>query len=381
MVGRSFLAMLAVARLRHDYCASALRLARAQSRRSPRAQYRPSPVRMMPEGPECHALADTLHKRLGGGRYALEGVDVLSGRYATAPPANLAALSAKLPLTLSGVRCRGKFIYFALAGDVSLWSTLGMSGGWTLGDHRHARLALTFRGEGDDGPSRLSFYDARNFGTLTVCFEPGRLDEKLASLGLSWLEDGESPDFDEKFAAIVDASVRRTPAKPLAVFLMDQKRTSGIGNYLLSEILWATGTRWDAAIGDVSDARWAAIRDAALLLIRKSRDAQLGDDRGRPLRAMRDFRLAAYGRAADPDGHPVRRVTGPHGRTIHWVPERQVGPDEAEAAAAAAARADRDAAAPPSLAWTAARLRDACRARGLGVAGKKAELLGRLEGG
>ena len=39
---------------------------------------------------------------------------------------------ARLPLALDRVGCKGKFLYFALAGDASLWSTLGMTGGWTL---------------------------------------------------------------------------------------------------------------------------------------------------------------------------------------------------------------------------------------------------------
>ena len=121
-------------------------------------------------------------------------------------------------MVLDGVHCKGKFIYLSLdGGEASLWSTLGMTGGWTVRrDQPHARVALRLRGEVEE--ARLVFYDMRNFGTFRVCFEAAALARKLESLGLSWIEDGASPDFGDRFAAVVHEAVRRSPRRPLAKF-------------------------------------------------------------------------------------------------------------------------------------------------------------------
>ena len=47
-----------------------------------------------------------------------------------------------LPLEILSIKNKGKFLFFELSGGVSLWSTLGMSGGWTLRPHNHSRIEL-----------------------------------------------------------------------------------------------------------------------------------------------------------------------------------------------------------------------------------------------
>lgn len=79
---------------------------------------------------------------------------------------------------------------------------------------------------------------------------PARLTEKLAQIGPSWLPseasaapsgpnetDAEAPLSLEKFLTIALAAGNRAPNRALAVFLMDQTKTSGIGNYVLSEVV------------------------------------------------------------------------------------------------------------------------------------------------
>jgi len=353
-------------------------------RLAPRRAFRRTAVRMMPEGPECHTLSGAMNARLGGSRYAVTGVDIVSGRYLEKPPEGLAALRDRLPLGLEAVRCKGKFIYFLLEDGVSLWSMLGMSGGWSLrAGHPHTRFAL--RLASGDGAVTLWYNDLRNFGTFKAVFDVGLLEAKLETLGLSWLEDGDAPGFAGKFRALFAAAAARSPDKKLAVWLMDQQQTAGIGNYLLSEILFATRTWPFAALGDVGEARVGALCAEALRLIRSSRDAQAsayGTPDPRP--KLRDleplgFSLEVYGRQVN-GGYAVSREEGPHGRSVHWVEELQTGalPDSDEATAAAAARDAIDAV--PSMAWTGKRLQAACRERGLKVSGAKAELLRRLTG-
>ena len=234
---------------------------------------------MMPEGPEVRGLVQRMDARFSGGRYEVTAASILSGRYkkASGPrsglaPENWDALQAALPLVLHSIRCKGKFIWFELGkarcgggddggvnsnvesgsddeqarGSLTCWSTLGMTGGWTLRkDPRHARIALHIRSrainDSNASSETLYFCDMRNFGTFKVVLDHAALEAKLKALGPAWLPDplaprgGDGLDLNT-FVSIGLASAKRAPTRPLAVFLMDQSKTSGIGNYILSEV-------------------------------------------------------------------------------------------------------------------------------------------------
>ncbi len=423
---------------------------------------------MMPEGPEVYTLVDSLHSRYvgdGSQKWLCTDAAIMGGRYRDSPKqreaANWAELKASLPLRLENINCKGKFIWFTFRqesgeeeeeneGELTVWSTLGMTGGWSLRPHPFGRIALRLQprlGNGLGVPGdTLYFYDMRNFGTFKVCASPDDLAAKLAKLGSAWLgvgggeEDARSRllGWDE-FHAIASAAARRAPKRPLAVFLMDQGKTSGIGNYILSEVLFATRTHPWALLGDVDEARWRAVHGAASRIIWQSFaaqslqsttaavgeavDAAVGvgvDEAGASAKGVaiehgkvhelepEGFQLMVYGRRRTPPvpdaddasttaTWEVQRAEGPHKRTVHFVPQLQTGaappPSEGEEPAATAARAGAGAGAgggggglagamagaPPTAAWTVAELKGACRSRGLRVSGRNAELIERIQ--
>ena len=61
---------------------------------------------------------------------------------------------------------------------------------------------------------------------------------------------------------------------PVAKFLMDQGKTAGIGNYLLSETLYKARVYPWASCGDLDPAAWAAVHAAAAETIGTSYAAQ-----------------------------------------------------------------------------------------------------------
>jgi hypothetical protein len=382
-----------------------------------RRGFRRSPPARMPEGPECAVHAESLDARFTR-RWAIGRAAILSGRYAGngsvpgrgAAPAGWDAFRAALPARVLRVQAKGKFIWWELAppapaepqaggahppadallqhpdsepllkqdseqlpvAALTVWSTLGMSGAWSLQRTVHSRLCLEMwndqsdtdagiiyghdptgsdagticiapqgdgaatrrrdsqpSGSGEGGPASsgggeevvseegggnaasgpggpatriLLFYnDQRNFGTVTVCFRPADLRAKLDSLGPSWLmplpavsatesspaistsepspavfATAPSPDVSAVdpspavstasppstappsppprtlplpvFLSVVQAQCGsgRGGAVPVAKFLMDQKKTSGIGNYLLSEVSRPQGVKgWE----------------------------------------------------------------------------------------------------------------------------------------
>lgn len=299
--------------------------------------------RMMPEGPEVKHLSDSIDRVVGGGRYALVEAQVRSGRYLDgARPQGWDEMLDLLPLEIEGCHSRGKFMYFTLVSKLakpletgpaiereaeriadkleekrySLWSTLGLTGWWSVDPTRtHTRVVLMARcvDKPDAAPVPLAYADMRNFGTLRFSSDQAELDAKLASLGLAWL-DGECGW--DAFRALAERTAARYPKRPLAVFLMDQAKTAGVGNYILSEALYRARVDPFASCGALDGAGWAALHAAISAVMTESFAVQGSGWRQR-------FALRVYARAADPEGRAVVRCTGPHKRSIYYVPEVQ----------------------------------------------------------
>ncbi|HIL98405.1 MAG TPA: hypothetical protein EYG51_21225, partial [Pseudomonadales bacterium] len=114
--------------------------------------------RRMPEGPEVRKYAMDLAKRVSG--RTLQEVRLLSGRYLSKPPGGLEGLRSDLPIDIVGTGAHGKFLYWILKDEHSIWNTLGMSGRWSPDQGKYSRVQFVL----NDG--NVFFDDIRNFGTL-----------------------------------------------------------------------------------------------------------------------------------------------------------------------------------------------------------------------
>lgn len=286
--------------------------------------YSHSKLFMMPEGPEVASLSDDLQLRYGNG-WTITNVEFLSGRYSYpgAHPTGTKEFMERLPLNIENIQCKGKFIYFSLDRNISIWNTLGLTGGWVLNTspythhlHTHARVAFTVVNNDKHPPrmERLYFYDQRNFGTLKFCFDPLELQKKISSLGPCWLKNPHS------MASFMETARKTKETRPLAVFLMDQKKSAGIGNYALAEVLYKAKIYPFVTCGEITDEDWQNIYYAIIQVLTLSYKSQS------PLMSnmeSMDFKFSVYAQKRDPLGHEVIREDGPHKRTIHWVREVQ----------------------------------------------------------
>ncbi|HLJ84687.1 MAG TPA: bifunctional DNA-formamidopyrimidine glycosylase/DNA-(apurinic or apyrimidinic site) lyase [Candidatus Eremiobacteraceae bacterium] len=208
----------------------------------------------MPELPEVETIARGLHARVRGKRIATIGISWQRTVDARSLP--LSALAGK---QINGVTRIGKFVAIELSGGFTLAVHLRMTGRLLVGSpnvqvHAHERARITFR-----DASVLTFSDARKFGRMRLL--RGDAAAQLA-VGRDPLDPQlTSNDLKEMMAG------RRTPVK---VWLLDQRRLSGIGNIYASEALFFAGIRPRRAAGRLTSAECAGLLKSLRLVLRRA---------------------------------------------------------------------------------------------------------------
>ncbi len=271
----------------------------------------------MPEGPEVKRIVVQLNSLLK--EKEISKIEIISGRYKThGNPDGFDETIALLPLRISEINCKGKFIWFTLTEsnkEIYMWNTLGMTGSWSVKEDTHSRASFVFK----DG-TKAYYNDIRNFGTLSFCFERHLLDKKLDQIGPDMLSN---PPTDSEFAAIVGKQKDKT----LPEFLMNQSAISGVGNYVKAEALY---------LSELSPLRTcSSLSEKEILLLKKSIDMVLSasyNSGGSTIKTYRDVfgeagsfssRFLIYGNSKDPAGNKVIKTETKDGRTTHWVPNVQ----------------------------------------------------------
>ena len=300
----------------------------------PRRAYSKSNLQMMPEGPEVRSLIDYIdHSLCGSQEHYLVNASIYSGRYLEKNPTGWDILTHKIdgkPTLLKRVATKGKFIYFDFNDDFYVWSTLGMTGGWTLSPHRrHIRFALNFHPAGSSSDVTLYYYDQRNFGTLKISESKEELNAKLESLGANWLD--ETAPSVETFLILAGAAGKRK--RPLCVFLMDQSKTSGIGNYVLSECLYRARIHPFACTSEIDEDGWTSLHESITQVLGESYESQrpVIDEMTNTMSKNKHkrysnslFTFRIYSRSVTSDtGNPVIKTLGTHKRSVYFDPVTQ----------------------------------------------------------
>lgn len=182
----------------------------------------------MPEIAEVALTAEILNHELKN--KLLLAFDFTSGRYTKNDPDGFSDFVEALPLKIKSVNSRGKFMWFELYDPKNkkndhwyIWNTFGLTGMWSMFEPRYQKALLSLSND-----TAVYFSDMRNFGTFKFSTDKAELDEKLQELSPDFLKDD---DFD-----LVRIKKYKTE---IVKILMDQKKIgSGIGNYLVAEILY-----------------------------------------------------------------------------------------------------------------------------------------------
>ena len=281
----------------------------------------------MPEGPEVAITADSLRPHLVGA--TLSDAQILSGRYLKTLPEGWDLLQSCLPATIRSVHSQGKLMYLRVRGadrrSYWIWNTYGMSGRWCLGDEVAPQTRVLWT----TTAGQLQYLDTRNFGTFRISTDREALQAKVNRLSPDLLRD------------TYDTLPFQQSRRPLVRILMDQECCgSGIGNYLVAEILYRARLSPHRPGRDLSDTEVETLvttiqRTIKLAYLRNS----TGYMRGLPacvggvthedhqpqvtLRRGERFQFLVYRRQQDPEGREVVGERIIPGRTTWWVPEVQ----------------------------------------------------------
>lgn len=274
----------------------------------------------MPEGPEVAIMADQLRSHLQS--RVITAISFHSGKFVShGISLELQRSLDYLPLKVTKVSYKGKLIIIQTLSvhekkTVYFFSTLGMSGRWSLTKDKHAHIELVL----DPSSSKtenLYYIDPRCFGNFDACLEEKDWTKRISSLKNGFL--GEYLITREEFLTNIEKNKKKNIAKSL----MDQGCIcSGVGNYLLSEVCHATAinpfSTWDTYDTKV----WGKTFDTCKKLIVESYK-----DNGASVESFYDmngekgeahFRFLVYAQEEDEEGYEVTPRKGPHGRTV-WI--------------------------------------------------------------
>lgn len=261
----------------------------------------------MPEGPEvklyCNDLDDFMTDNM------LVDIKIHGGKYSKKEKGikDLDKLRSVLPLTVKKAKCKGKFIYMILENNWYIWFTLGMAGGLTTKeDEKHNNVEFIR----EDGKS-IFFNDPRNFGNVILCNNPSEMNKKVASLGPSFLDESISYAIFKKIA-----TNPKVKDWPLYRFLVDQKKLSGIGNYLRAEILYTAKLSPFLKMGSLTEAQLKRLYTASKKEIFEAYDRQMKN-----YKFYNAFKV--YKRKEDPKGNPVKSWNDENDRVVWWSPKIQ----------------------------------------------------------
>lgn len=284
----------------------------------------------MPEGPEVAIITDGLNSLLKN-KYIHQFILDEKGRYGKKAPDNFIDFSSSLPLKITSIKCKGKFIYWEFDNGMYMYNTLGMSGVWSKKKERNPVLEIIYssRQKPIQDTTKLTtnqfqsiyFMDQRHFATIKFVTTKKELETKLKTIGPDMLND---PDMSyDKFANII----KKQKSKNITTVLMNQKVISGVGNYLKSESLYHARISPHRTCDSLTDEELKTLYQAIRVKIvgsfneggvSKRHYKDIDDKQG-----QFTFKLEVYGLKKDKNGHKIKHELTLDKRFTYWVPEIQ----------------------------------------------------------
>jgi formamidopyrimidine-DNA glycosylase len=198
----------------------------------------------MPEGPEVAILSQYLTAKLVG--RIIEKMEILSGKYINKKMNNHLLFDGTEKYKIISIDSKGKLMWITLENtknnkNVYITSHLGLTGFWGFAEGINDRLKFTIKDDNKDKKYYLYYVDDRNFGNIEIYTNKSDLDKKINELATDSLKFNGINEFIGLYDKFLSKSKKRKD-QYIALVLMKQKKSdgvvSGIGNYLMAEILY-----------------------------------------------------------------------------------------------------------------------------------------------
>lgn len=274
----------------------------------------------MPEGPEVRITADGIRAEILNNKITKILITEASRYYKNLYNGSLEHFEdLTFPLLVKDVYSRGKKIIIeTLTNDktpIVFISALAMEGSWKLHSGKHAGIELHF-------PDKiLYFHDTRHFGSFDICFTKEEIKNVMKFVGPDLLN--EEVSFEEYDYII---SQEKLGHKEICWFMMEQKFFSGVGNYLLAEILYACKILPTRLLKNLTyEDKYNLWFQSVKLLKESYHSGGLTIATYFSMKGERGvFDTKVYMKNKDPLGNPVFTSTFSNKRTSHFVPNVQV---------------------------------------------------------
>jgi formamidopyrimidine-DNA glycosylase len=255
----------------------------------------------MPEGPEVYFMTHKMNKKFISKK--LLEINILGGRYMkiNSKLKNIDNFREQLPLTINEIKSKGKFIYITFKNsDIVIFNTLGRSGCWNKKESNYISTELVFEN------MNYYFNDKMHEGTIKIT-DKNELMSKLKMLGPDIIRDDLS-DFIEIMRK------KKYENKMIDEILTNQKIISGIGNYLVAEILYSSKVMPTRLINTLSDNELIMI----LKNIKKIIKLKINSLNGKSI-----FKYNVYSEKYDQKGNNVIIIKRKNNRKMYYVKEIQ----------------------------------------------------------
>jgi DNA-formamidopyrimidine glycosylase len=281
----------------------------------------------MPEGPEVALIAEYLSELIVG--KFLTKISVISGRYFNKEIPGLSLIN--LPLKTLKVDSKGKFLWISFNNFVYLQNTFGLSGKWLLNPSDKTmsrRVDLEFTDE-DSNKIIICYVDARNFGTIEFS-DKLKLVNKLKKISYDALKSDITHDDMVKLFLSYKSKHK---SHNIVKLLMDQNAVvSGIGNYIVAEVLYDSSIDPHLTIGNISDDKINSLVTSIRKIMKCSYCYNMTEytksmesiKLGKNTNYISDIdayprKLHVYGKKKDPYGKKVSTDEIIKGRKIYYV--------------------------------------------------------------
>ena len=283
----------------------------------------------MPEGPEVTIMTEAINNLLKGAEIISWKFNNKSRYQKKAPDGylnfNIDLTNENKHVRVKEIKNKSKFMYWQFSNGTVLFQTLGLSGGWYKKPQSNSGLIITFLRDGESKEEKLYFDDQRRFGTLKFfdSFNANQeLEKKLKTIGPDILNDEKLVFAD--YLKIMRQ--KRVENRIIANVLMDQKLISGVGNYLRSEILYASKINPHREVKSLTDDELKKIYENSRKLIYQSyRDGGVSVRHYSDVNQIKGkFELKVYGMRKTKDGTEVKHEKiGKETQNTYWVPKEQ----------------------------------------------------------